>query len=129
MRTAAIVAVFLGTLIIVTRGHLLLFPAAALRWFGAAIRTKARVAVAIAALMIWSGAPLKSGLESVLFIFGIAIVVFVIPMLVLVPAIYMDLAQSLLPDALNGTLLGWRIAGLVGLLVGVALVLAGVDAL
>lgn len=132
---AAIVAIFLGALIICTRGPLILFPAYTFRWFGTVIKTQARtrvlgtVVTMIALLMVWAGMSQRAGLEAVLFVFGIFILVIAVPGLLLFPSIYMNLANSLMPDDLSGTLFGWRLLGLLGVIIGVAIMMVGVNAL
>ncbi len=135
MSSAGIVATFLGVLVICSRGPLLLVPASALRWFGEAIKTEGRTRIfgAIVALiavpMIWSGISEDTSLAGVLLIFGVFVLVFAVPALVLFPRVYMSLGNSVVPDDLSGNLLGWRILGLVGVIIGVAIVMVGVDAL
>jgi hypothetical protein len=51
------------------------------------------------------------------------------PELLLVPSIYMNLANLFLPDDLIGSLFGWRITGLVGVIIGVAFLMVGIDTL
>ncbi len=135
MSTAGMVAMFLGVLIVCSRGPLLLIPASALRWFGEAIKTEGRtrvsgaIVVLIAVPMIWSGMSENTGLASVLFILGIFFLVVAIPALVLFPNVYMSLAISFVPDDFSGNLLGWRLLGLVGVIIGFAIFMAGMDAL
>ncbi len=135
MSTAGMVTMVLGVLIICTRGPLLLIPASALRWFGEAIKTEGRtrvcgaIVVLIAVPMIWSGMSENTGLASVLFILGIFFLVVAIPALVLFPNIYMSLAISFVPDDFSGNLLGWRLLGLVGVIIGFAIFMAGMRAL
>jgi hypothetical protein len=135
MNVAGVIAILVGILIISSRGHLLLFPDSALRWFGKAIKTESRtrilgaVAILIAVTMVWSGMPQRFALETVLFTFGIFILLFAIPTLLLVPSIYMNFANLFLPDDLTGSLFGWRITGLVGVIIGVAFLMVGIDTL
>ncbi len=135
MSTAGMVAMFLGVLIVCSRGPLLLIPASALRWFGEAIKTEGRtrvsgaIVVIIAVPMIWSGMSENTGLASVLFILGIFFLVVAIPALVLFPNVYMSLAISFIPDDFSGNLLGWRLLGLVGVIIGVAIFMIGMRAL
>jgi hypothetical protein len=77
---------------------------------------------------VWSGCT-GAGLESVMFIFGIFILIFAIPALLLVPSVYMNLANSFIPDDLSGYLLGWRMLGLVRVIIGVAISMVGFEAL
>ncbi len=135
MSTAGMAAMFLGVLIICSRVPLVLIPASALRWFGEAIKTEGRtrvsgaIVVLIAVPMIWSGMSENTGLAGVLFIFGVFVLVFAISALVLFPRVYMSLANSFVPDDLNGNLFGWRILGLVGVIIGVAIFMVGLDSL
>lgn len=135
MNMAGVVAILVGFLIISSRGPLLLFPNSALRWFREAIKTESRtrilgaVAVVLAVTMVWSGMPQRFALETVLFTCGIFILLFAIPMLLLVPSLYMNLANSLLPENQTGSLFGWRITGLVGVIIGVAFLVVGINTL
>jgi hypothetical protein len=116
MSAVGIVSIAVGLLIIVSRGLLVLAPAATLRWFGGIIQSEARTrifgtcALLVAAPMIWAGASEPSGLATVLFIFGVFVVEF-------------------LPADSNTGLFGWRILGLVGVVIGAALFMAGLRAL
>ena len=135
MSKIGIVAIFLGVLIAFGRGPLLLAPAATLRWFRKAIETEASTrmlgmfAVLIGLLMTWAGVDHGSGLESIMFIVGVFIVVVSIPALLLFPSAYMSIASSMLPDDAETSLIGWRFLGLVNILIGVALIRAGMVAL
>ena len=80
--------------------------------------------------MIWSGMSENSSLAAVLFIFGIFFLVVAIPALVLFPNVYMSIAESMLPaDDPAGNLFGWRILGLVSVIIGIAIFRVGVEAL
>ena len=135
MGLAGIVAIFLGLFIIFSRGPLLLYPAFTLRWFGTVIESESRTRVLgalvtpIALLMIWAGISPRTGLETALFIFGVFFLVAAIPALLLFPKTYMNLASSFLPDNLSGSLFGWRLVGLLGVIIGVGILMVGVDAL
>jgi hypothetical protein len=135
MSTSGIVAIFLGLLIICSRGQLLLVPAFTLRWFGEMIKTKVRTrimgafVVLMALPMIWSGMSENTGLASFLFIVGVFFLLIAVPALVLFPNIYMDIAESMLPEDLGGSLFGWRIMGLVGVIIGIAIFRVGMAAL
>jgi hypothetical protein len=65
----------------------------------------------------------------VLFVLGVFFLLFTILALLVLPRIYMDLARGFLPDDLTGSLFGWRLLGLIGTIVGVAVLLVGIDAL
>ena len=58
-------------------------------------------------------------------IFGLFFLLFAIPWLVFFPRSYMELTSSLLPS----NLMGWRLLGLLGAIVGLVLVYFGWDAL
>jgi len=132
---AGIVAIILGAFIILSRGALLLFPAATLHWLGTLLKTEARtrilgtIVVLIALLMMWAGMAQHTGLEIVMFIFGIFFLVVAVPGLLLAPTIYRNLANSFIPDDLSGSLFGWRMLGLLGVVIGVAILMVGLDAL
>ena len=135
MSTSGIVAVFLGLLIIGSRSPLLLAPAFTLRWFGEVmkskvwIRTTGAFLALMALLMIWSGLSENTGLASFLFIVGVFFLLVAVPALILFPNVYMSIAESVLPEDLSGSLFGWRIVGLVGVIIGVAIFRVGMAAL
>ena len=83
----------------------------------------------VAAPMIWAGASETSGLASVLFVFGVLVAVVSLPALVFFPRAYMAVAQGFVPADLNAGLFGWRALGLVGVIIGAGLFMAGLDAL
>ena len=64
-----------------------------------------------------------------MFIFNIFFLVIAIPGLLLVPTIYMNFAKSFIPDDLRGSLFGWRMFGLMGVIIGFAILMIRVDAL
>ncbi len=135
MSKAGIAAMLLGALICCRRGPLLLAPAATLRLLGEVVKTEARTrmfgtfAVLVSLLMIWSGIDENSGLASFMFIFGVLILVITIPALVLFPRFYMSVVDSMLPADSDTNLFGWRIFGLVNVIIGVGLFRIGMVAL
>ncbi len=135
MKLAGVVTIFLGVFIIFSRGPLLLFPASMLQWFGTLLSSEARtrvlgvLVVPISGAMIWAGTPQSTTLETVLFVLGVFFLLFTILGLLLLPRIYMNLAHAFLPDDLTGSLFGWRLLGLLGVIIGVAILLVGIDAL
>ena len=135
MNSAGIIAMILGALIVCSRGPLLFAPRASIRLFREAIKTNNRTrvlgafAVLLAGSMMWSGASQGSSLETIMFIFGVFFLVFTIPALVLFPHVYMSIADEVLPDDSGGRLLGWRVIGLAGIVIGGAIFWIGVDAL
>ncbi len=135
MSTAGIVTMFLGALIVCIRGPLLFAPAATLRWFGEAIKTKGRTrvfgafVVLITVPMMWSGMLENSSLANVLFILGVFIFVVSILALVLFPSAYMSVAGSFLPSDSSSNLFGWRLLGLVNVIIGTGIFWIGMVAL
>ncbi len=135
MSTAGLVTMLLGALVVCVRLPLLLMPAATLRWFGEAIKTKGRTRVLgasvalIAVPMIWSGMSESTGLAAVLFVLGVFLLVTAIPALVLFPSVYMSIASSFLPSEVGSNLIGWRIIGLVSVIIGFGIFRVGMVAL
>ncbi len=86
-------------------------------------------AVLIASLMIWSGIDENSDLASIMFVLGVLILVTTIPTLVLFPRTYMSVVGSMLPADSGTNLFGWRVFGLVNIIIGVAFFTAGMVAL
>ena len=131
MSSVGIVCIVLGSFIVISRGLIAVSPAATLRWFKDMIKTETRVrtlglfALTLPALMIWAGASEDTVLAQVLLIFGLFFLLFAIPWLVFFPRSYMELTSSLLPS----NLMGWRLLGLLGAIVGLVLVYFGWDAL
>jgi len=135
MSAVGIVSIAVGLLIMVSRGLLVLAPAATLRWFGGIIQSEANTRIfgtcvlLVAAPMIWAGASEPSGLATVLFIFGVFIVVVSLPALVFFPRAYMAIADGFLPADSDTGLFAWRMLGLAGVVIGAALFMAGLHAL
>ncbi len=131
MSSVGIVCIVLGSLIVISRGLVVVSPAATLRWFKDMIRTETRVrtlgvfALTLPALMIWAGASEDTVLAQVLLIFGLFFLLFAIPWLVFFPRSYIEFTSSLLPS----NLMGWRLLGLLGAIVGLVLVYFGWRAL
>ena len=131
MRSIGVVSIALGLLIVVSRGFLVLFPAATLRWFEEKVLTASRTRLfglcllPLAALMIWVGAEQDSGLAAVLFIFGLFIIIVAVPWLVFFPRTFMDVCSAFLPPDPGSNLMGWRAAGLFGVVIGAALIYFG----
>ncbi len=134
MSTAGIVTMFLGAFIVCTRSTLIFAPAASLRWFGEAIKTKTRtrvfgaVVVLITVPMMWAGMLENSTLANVLFILGVFIFVVSILALVLFPSAYMSVAGSFLPSDASSNLFGWRLLGLVSVIIGIGIFRVGMVA-
>jgi hypothetical protein len=131
MSSVGIVCIIFGFLIVISRGLIVVAPATTLRWVKNMISTEIRVrtlglyALVLPALMIWAGASEDTILANVLLIFGLFYLLIAIPWLVFFPRSYMEFTNSLLPS----NLMGWRVLGLLGVVVGLVLVHFGLDAL
>ena len=131
MSSAGIVCIVFGALIVTSRGLIVVAPATTLRWVKDMISTETRVrtfglcALVLPALMIWAGASEDTVLANVLLIFGLFFLLLPIPWLVFYPRSYMEFTNFLLPS----NLMGWRVIGLLGAIVGLVLVYFGWGAL
>jgi hypothetical protein len=131
MSSVGIVCIIFGFLIVISRGLIVVAPATTLRWVKDMISTETRVrtlglyALVLPALMIWAGASEDTVLANVLLIFGLFYLLVAIPWLVFFPRSYMEFTNSLLPS----NLMGWRVLGLLGAIVGLVLVHFGLGAL
>jgi hypothetical protein len=118
-----------------SRGALVVAPAATLRWFEGLIRTNGRtrafgpVPLALGASMAWAGSTEHSGLATILWVAGWAIVGISTLALVLFPAVYRAIAEAILPSDTDADLCGWRILGLLGVVIGGFLIYFGALAL
>ena len=129
------VSIAFGTILVLSRGAMLVAPGATSGWFRHVIGTTRRtrifgacVVLVLAAPMVWAGASEDTGIATLLFVLGIFIVAVTIPMLVVFPRAYMDLAAMFLPAEDDSDFVGWRLLGLVGVVIGGAFILAGLDA-
>ncbi len=135
MNEVGIVSIVLGVLVVCGQGFQVVAPVATLGWFQRLIssdgrmRTAGAFLVAIGAVMVWAGNSEDSGLAGVLLFLGLASVAGSTLLLVLFPGAYRALAGVFLPSDSSGRLVGWRIHGLVGVIVGVLLIYFGVLAL
>ena len=135
VNTVGIVSIVLGTLVVCGRGLLFVAPVATLRWFERLISSDGRMRTAgaffvlLGAVMAWAGNSEDSGLAGVLLFLGLAFIAASTLLLVLFPGAYRALASQFLPSEPSGRLVGWRIRGLVGAIVGVLLIYFGVLAL
>ena len=135
MSEVGAVSIVLGVVVVCSRGALLVAPAATLRWFegviGSNTRTRALGAVmlTLGASMAWAGASEHSGLATILSVVGWAVVGISTLALVLFPSVYRAIAEAVLPSDANPDLLGWRMLGLAGVIVGGLLIYFGALAL
>ncbi len=131
MSSVGIVCIVFGFFIVISRSLVVVAPATTLRWVKDMISTETRVrtlglyALVLPALMIWAGASEDTVLAYVLLVFGLLFLLLPIPWLVFFPRSYMEFTNSLLPS----NLMGWRVLGLVGVIIGVAIFMIGMRAL
>lgn len=135
MNRVAIVSIVLGIIVVCSRGALLLAPATTLGWFEGLIATDCRIralgalTLTLGATMAWVGASELTGLATILRLGGWAIVAFSTPALVMFPTAYRAIAVSVLPSSSDSDLAGWRLLGLIGVILGGLLIYFGVLAL
>ncbi len=124
MSLVAVMSIVFGLVVVLTRGSMLFVPATTLRWTNWALADERRrqrcgaALMAMGALMIWAGWRQTSLLATVLLVFGIGVVLFAAVGLLLFPGGFRSLSATLEPDDPIGTLMGWRIMGLGGLVIG-----------
>ncbi len=110
-------------------------PAAALRWFEGLIGTDRRTralgaaSLALGATMVWAGDSERSGLATILSVAGWGVVAISTLALVLFPAVFRAIGESLLPSDTDADLSGWRILGLARVVIGGFLIYFGALAL
>ena len=137
MSTAGMVTMFLGVFIICTRAPLIIIPRTTLRAFEKVVSTETGtrglgvLAILIFAVpMIWAGVAESSGLAEFLLIFGIFILALTILALLIFPRTYMSIAESVLPpEESDSNLFGWRLLGVVSVIIGGVIFAVGIDAL
>ena len=135
MNRVAVVSIALGLIVVCSRGALLVAPAATLGWFEALIVTDGRIralgafVLTLGATMAWAGSSEYTGLATILRLGGWAIVAFSTPTLVLFPTAYRAIAESVLPSSSDSDLAGWRLLGLIGVILGGLLIYFGALAL
>jgi hypothetical protein len=137
MSRVAVVSIVLGVVVVCSRGALLVAPAVTLGWFEALIATDGRIralgafALTLGATMAWAGTSEYTGLATILRLGGWAIVAFSTPTLVLFPTAYRAIADSVLPSSSDSDsdLAGWRLLGLIGVILGGLLIYFGALAL
>jgi hypothetical protein len=129
-----IVSIVVGVIMLCSRGALLVAPRATLRWFGWMIETNGRtralgaVVLALGAVMAWAGAGADGGLATLLYVVGWVVAVFGTFGLLVFPSVYRSIGEALLPSD-GEDLTGWRGIGLVGVVIGAALIYYGALAL
>ncbi len=143
MSAVGIVSISVGVLGVFFGGSSLVAPAALLRWFKGTIRTNGRTRIfgafllSLGAAMIWAGASeegsfdvnQQSTLAFILSLIGWAWVVVMTTALVLFPGFYRGLTNAFLPSDPSGSLSGWRLLGLVRVVISVPFIYFGARAL
>ena len=144
MSAVGIVSISVGVLGVFYGGSLLVAPAALLRWVkGTIIRTDGRTRIfgafllTLAAAMIWAGASeegsfdvnQQSTLAAILSLIGWAWVFVMTTALVLFPGFYRGLTNAFVPSDPSGSLSGWRLLGLVRVVISVPFIYFGALAL
>jgi hypothetical protein len=130
-----VVSIVVGVVVVSSRGALLVAPAATLRWFEGLIGTDGRTralgafVLTLGATMAWAGASEHSLLATILWVVGWAVVAISTPALVLFPAVYRAIGEAVLPSDAGEDLIGWRLVGLLGVILGGLLIYYGALAL
>ena len=134
MSAVGIVSIAVGVAVVCGRIPLLVAPAATLRWFQRTIGTNGRVRVmsalvlALGATMLWAGVSEDSVLATILSVFGVGSVA-IGTLVLLFPDVYLAIVKAMLPSDATASLIGWRMAGLAGVVAGGVLVYFGALAL
>ena len=135
MEPVGIVSIVVGALAVCTRVPLVVAPRPTLRWWKGTLGTNGRVRVLGAAMlpllaaMVWAGSPSETGLEGFLFLVGLGGFAVVALLLVPFPGVFRALFEAIVPDDLQGSLIGWRMVALAVVVGGVFLIYLGVLAL
>ena len=157
MSVLGIVSIAAGTLGVFIGGSFVVVPATSLRRMEQMIRTNRPIrgvgafALVLGATMVWAGASeggsydlsSQTTLAFIVSLIGWALVVILTPVLVVLPGFCRDLINAFLPSdsegetpqALktsldtSGSLIGWRLMGLVRVVISVALIYFGALAL
>jgi len=137
MSEVGVVSIVFGVVVVCSRAALLVAPLATLGWFerligtNGGIRALGTVALILGTAMVWAGASEHGGLAMALSVVGWAMVGISTLALLLFPAAYRAIAEAVLPSDLRtgADLTGWRILGLLGVLIGGLLIYFGALAL
>jgi uncharacterized protein YjeT (DUF2065 family) len=135
MSGVGIVCIVLGILVICGRLPLVVAPGQNLRWLrrlvssDSRIRVLGAVFVPLGVAMVWVGDPAEGDLAGVVMFLGLWILGASSLLLIAFPATYRSHIEGLTPEEPEGNLIGWRLAGLAGVAIGVIFIYAGVLAL
>ncbi len=143
MSALGIVSIAVGVLGVGYGGFVFVAPASVLRWFTRTTTTNGRTRTFGAFLlplglaMIWAGASEQGSLDLngqstlafILSLIGWVLVVFMTTALVLFPGSFRAIIQAFVPSDLSGSLIGWRLLGLVRIAISAPFVYFGALAL
>ena len=135
MSAVGVVSIVFGVVVVCSRGPLLVAPAATLRWLlgvigtNGSVRALGIVALALGAAMVWAGDSEHSELATILWLAGWAIVGVSTLLLLVFPAVYRAIVESMLPSEADADPTGLRILGLAGVIIGGLLIYFGALAL
>ena len=135
MSAVGVVSIVFGVVVVCSRGPLLVAPAQTLRWLlgvigtNGSVRALGIVALALGAAMVWAGDSEHSELATILWLAGWAIVGVSTLLLLVFPAVYRAIVESMLPSEADADPTGLRILGLAGVIIGGLLIYFGALAL
>ena len=143
MSALGIVSIAVGVLGVSYAGFLFVAPTALMRWFSRTVRTNGRTRtfgafmLPLGVAMIWAGASEEgsfdlngqSTLAFILSLIGWAWVVVMTTALVLFPGFFRALIHTFVPSELSGSLIGWRLLGMVRIAISAPFVYFGALAL
>jgi hypothetical protein len=135
MSAVGIASIIFGGVVVCGRLFLVVVPAASLRWFARLIESNRSLRILGVSLLpsggalAWAGSTGDSTLALIVSIIGWWIMVVGTFLLIIFPAAYRELASEFMPSDEGGPLLGWRLMGILGMIVGLAFVYYGALAL
>ncbi len=137
MSGVGIASIVLGVFVVCGRLPLVVAPAPTLRWFRRLVSSNSRIRVLgacfvpLGVAMVWVGNKGDGDLAGVVMFVGLWILGWSLLLLIAFPAGYRSLVEGLglAPQEPEGSLIGWRLAGLAGVAIGVIFIYAGVLAL
>ena len=134
MSAVGVVSIALGLLVVCGRGPLVVAPAAWLRWLRGLIETNkttrifAAFLMVISAAMVWAGTADATALAVILRLWGLLGLVLA-SLMVISPGPWREFASAFFPAVGDTRLPGWRMIGVLNVIVGSLLVYFGVLAL
>jgi hypothetical protein len=134
MSVVGVVSIALGFLIVCARGPLVVAPAAWLRWFRVLVETNkttrvfAAFLLIVSAAMVWAGTTDETALAVILRLWGVLGLVLA-PLMVIFPGPCREFIGAFFPTVGEMRLPGWRLIGVLNVIVGSLLVCFGALAL